>query len=96
VREVTPPDLNGLRRLIMDEFALYKGHRYATVAICADTHQVIWIGEGRSREAVRPFFEWLGQEVCERIEAVAMDMSCVICPHRFNRITAWTRRSEDG
>jgi transposase len=74
-RDVRPADLSRLRRLVMDEFALYKGHRYATVAICADTQQVLWIGEGRSREAVRPFFEWLGSEVCNRIEAVAMDMN---------------------
>lgn len=74
-REVRQPNRVGLRRLIMDEFALYKGHRYATVAICADTQQVLWVGEGRSREAVRPFFEWLGKEACQRIEAVAMDMN---------------------
>ena len=74
-REVREPDLSRVRRLIMDEFALYKGHRYATVAICADTQQVLWIGEGRSRKAVRPFFEWLGPEVCQQIEAVAMDMN---------------------
>lgn len=74
-REVQPPDLSQVRRLIMDEFALHKGHRYATVVICADTQQVLWVGEGRSREAVRPFFEWLGQGVCQRIEAVAMDMN---------------------
>jgi transposase len=74
-REVKPPDLSRLRYLIMDEFALFKGHRYATVAICADTHAVLWIGEGRSREAVRPLFEWLGPEVCSQIEAVAMDMN---------------------
>lgn len=59
----------------MDEFALFKGHRYATVAICADTQQVLWLGEGRSRAAVRPFFEWLGKDVCQSIEAVAMDMN---------------------
>lgn len=74
-RDISPPDLSRVRRLIMDEFALYKGHRYATVAICADTQQVLWIGEGRSREAVRPFFEWLGPQACARIEAVAMDMN---------------------
>lgn len=74
-REVTPPDLSQVRRLIMDEFALFKGHRYATVAICADTQQVLWVGEGRSREDVKPFFEMLGPEVCARIEAVAMDMN---------------------
>ncbi len=73
-RDVVPPDRSKLRRLIMDEFALHKGHRYATVAICADTQQVIWIGEGRSREAIRPFFHWLG-DACQNIEAVAMDMN---------------------
>lgn len=62
-------------RLVMDEFALFKGHRYATVVLDADTRRVLWVGEGRSREAIRPFFEWLGPERCARIEAVAMDMN---------------------
>ncbi len=59
----------------MDEFALYKGHRYATVVMDADTRRVLWVGEGRSREAIRPFFDWLGVERCKEIEAVAMDMN---------------------
>ncbi|WP_241283756.1 ISL3 family transposase [Pseudomonas aeruginosa] len=74
-RDISAPDLSRVRRLIMDEFSLYKGHRYATVAICADTQQVLWVAEGRSREAVRPFFEWMGPPACARIEAVAMDMN---------------------
>jgi transposase len=74
-REVTEPDKCRIRRLVMDEFALLKGHRYATVVIDADTQQVLWVGEGRSRAAVRPFFEWLGPEACAQIEAVAMDMN---------------------
>lgn len=63
------------RRLVMDEFALYKGHRYATVVMDADTRRVLWVGEGRSREAIRPFFTWLGPARCARIDAVAMDMN---------------------
>lgn len=63
------------RRLVMDEFALFKGHRYASVVLDADTRRVLWIGEGRSRAAVRPFFEELGPEGCAQIEAVAMDMN---------------------
>lgn len=74
-REVIEPDRSQIRRLIMDEFALFKGHRYATVVINADTQQVLWVGEGNSRQAIRPFFEWLGPEACAQVEAVAMDMN---------------------
>jgi transposase len=63
------------KRLVMDEFALFKGHRYATVVLDADNRQVLWVGEGRSREAIRPFFTWLGAERCQAIEVVAMDMN---------------------
>lgn len=63
------------RRLVMDEFALFKGHRYASVILDADTRRVLWVAEGRSRQSVRPFFEALGSEGCARIEAVAMDMN---------------------
>ena len=58
----------------MDEFALHKGHRYATVIMDAERTRVLWVGHGNSREAVRPFFELLGKH-CQQIEAVAMDMN---------------------
>lgn len=73
-REVPEPDLSQVRYLVMDEFALFKGHRYASVVMDAERTQVLWVGEGRSREAIRPFFEWLGEH-CQHIEAVAMDMN---------------------
>ncbi len=75
-------------RLIMDEFALNKGHRYASVILDADTKRVLWIGLGRSRMSIRGFFEQLGATGCARIQAVAMDMSTAFdlevrkhCPH---------------
>lgn len=68
------PDLSGVTMLGMDEFAIQKGHRYATVIINPATREVLWVGRGRGREDIRPFFEMLGKEGCERIEAVAMDM----------------------
>jgi transposase len=73
-REVQPPDWSTITELVMDEFALFKGHRYASVVADARTHQVLWVGEGRSRAAIRPFFEQLGEHAV-RIEAVAMDMN---------------------
>ena len=57
----------------MDEFALFKGHRYATVVVNAENRQVLWTGEGRSRKDIRPFFRWLGKH-CKQIRAVAMDL----------------------
>jgi transposase len=81
-------DASGVRRLVMDEFALHKGHRYATVVLDADRTRVLWIGEGNSRAAIRPFFEQLGPTGCAQIEAVAMDMNTAFdlevrqhCPH---------------
>ena len=38
------------------------------------TQKVLWIGEGRSRDNIHPFFEEM-DEHCQHIEAVAMDMS---------------------
>jgi len=58
----------------MDEFALHKVHRYATVIMDAERTRVLWVGHGNSREAIRPFFELL-DERCQQIEAVAMDMN---------------------
>lgn len=63
-----------VRRLVMDEFALHKGHRYATVIMDAERTRVLWVGLGNSRQAIRPFFELLGER-CQQIEAVAMDMN---------------------
>ena len=34
-----------------------------------------WVGEGRSRDDVRPFFALLGGEGCKRLQAVVMDMN---------------------
>ena len=69
------PDLTELKLLAMDEFAIKRGHRYATIFVEPNRKEVLWVCRGRSREDIRPFFEKLGAEGCHRIEAVAMDMN---------------------
>lgn len=40
----------------------------------AERTRVLWVGHRNSREALRPFFELLG-ELCQQIEAAVMDMN---------------------
>jgi transposase len=75
VGPITRESLAGVRFLAIDEFAIQKGHRYATLIVDPTAKLVLWVSRGRDRAAVRPFFELLGPEGCARIEAVAMDMS---------------------
>ena len=87
-RELGPVDLREVTVIAMDEFAIQKGHRYATVIVEPFTKRVLWVGRGRAREDVRPFFELLGEQGCRQLKAVAMDMSAAYgeevrtrCPH---------------
>jgi transposase len=74
-RELGPLDLDGLEVIALDEFAIHKGHRYATVIVEPTRKRVLWVGRGRGRDDVRPFFERLGPERCRRLQAAVMDMN---------------------
>jgi transposase len=74
-RTLGPVDLDGVEVIAMDEFAIQKGHRYATVIVEPMRKRVLWVGRGRGREDVRPFFEALGPERCARLRAAVMDMN---------------------
>jgi transposase len=82
-----PIDLSGVLVIAMDEFAIQKGHRYATVIVDPTIKKVLWVGRGRGRADVRPFFKLLGRKGCKRLKAVVMDMNgayqaevCHQCP----------------
>lgn len=74
-RTLGPVHLADVTVIAMDEFAIQKGHRYATVVVEPERKRVLWVGRGRSRAEVRPFFELLGPDGCRRLRAVAMDMN---------------------
>lgn len=85
---VTAASLAGVRVVALDEFALHRGQRYATVALEPETRRVLWVGRGAGRADVRPFFELLGAAGRAALEAVVMDMNGAFeaevraqCPH---------------
>jgi transposase len=87
-RRLGPVDLRTVRVIAIDEFAIQRGHRYATVVVEVPTKRVLWVGRGRGRDDLRAFFTLLGPEGCARLEAVVMDMSTAYfeevraqCPH---------------
>jgi transposase len=74
-KELGPVDLSGVTVIAIDEVALHRGQRYATVVADPFTKRVLWVGHGRSSEDLGVFFELLGPEGCKRLEAVVADMS---------------------
>ena len=66
--------LDGIRRIAIDEFAVRRGHRYATVVLDLDRKRVVWIARGRDQEALRGFLTALGPTRCALLEAIAVDM----------------------
>lgn len=68
-------DVSGVEVIGMDEFALHKGQRYATVIVDPRRKRVLWVGKGHGREDIRPFFELLGEEGRQDLRAVVMDMN---------------------
>ena len=63
------------RFLAVDEFAIHKGHTYATCVMDLETGEVLWVGEGRSKEDFERFFTETEPSFLSAVTAVAMDMN---------------------
>jgi transposase len=73
-RRFAKPKLKHLRRIAIDEIAVAKGHRYLTVVMDLESGAVVFVGDGKGADALKPFWKRLRPSQA-RIEAVAMDMS---------------------
>ena len=63
------------RQLAVDEFAIHKGHTYATCVMDLESGEVLWVGEGRSKEDFERFFMETDPAFLSDVMAVAMDMN---------------------
>lgn len=63
------------RILAVDEFAIHKGHSYATCVMDLEQGDVLWVGKGRAIKDFEKFFEDMPSDALSAVIAVAMDMN---------------------
>jgi transposase len=68
------PKLSKLSQIAIDEISIGKGPKYLTVVLDLTTGAVVFVGDGKGAEALKPFWRRLRRSRA-RIQAVAMDMS---------------------
>ena len=73
-RELSQSDYRP-RYLAVDEFAIHRGHRYATCVMDLVEGDILWVGNGRSLECFDRFFKEFDLSYLSNVEAVAMDMN---------------------
>ena len=61
--------------LAVDEFAIHKGHSYATSVMDLETGDILWVGKGRTLKDFAKFFEEINADTLSAVIAVAMDMN---------------------
>lgn len=68
------PKLKHLKRLAIDEITIGKGHRYLSIVLDLASGAVVFVGDGKGADALKPFWRRLKRSTAT-IEAVAIDMS---------------------
>lgn len=63
------------RILAVDEFAIHKGHSYATCVMDLEQGDILWVGKGRAMKDFEKFFEEMSTDSLSAVIAVAMDMN---------------------
>lgn len=67
-------NLDGIKRIGIDEVSYEKGHKYLTLVTDLDGHRVIYATHGNDGRAISRFLTWLGPKRCRRIKVVVTDM----------------------
>ena len=73
-RRYSPPSLDGVENIGIDEFAVRKGHVYKTIVVDLDSGRVLHVGEGKGADALNGFWRKVRRKGV-RIRHVATDLS---------------------
>lgn len=67
-------NIKNVRYIAIDEISVKKGHKYITLVMDIEKGNVIFVGDGKGSDALKPFWEKLRRSRAQ-IKAVSMDMS---------------------
>lgn len=73
-RKFAKPKLKNLKEIAIDELAIGKGHRYVTLVLNLRSGVVVFVGDGKGAEALKPFWKRLRASHA-KVRAVATDLS---------------------
>jgi transposase len=73
-RRYRKPKLRRLKHLAVDEICIGRGRRFRTLVLDLDTGAIVFVGQGKGADALKPFWKRL-QASRARIQAVAADLS---------------------
>src|SRR5260370_18916708 len=68
------PKLHKLKQIAIDEINIGKGQRYLTIVLNLLSGAVVFVGEGKGADALKPFWRRL-RRAHAKVEAVATDLS---------------------
>ena len=73
-RHYSPPSLDGVENIGIDEFAVRKGHIYKTIVVDLDRGRIIYVGDGKGTDALAGFWRKVRRKSL-KIKHVATDLS---------------------
>ena len=73
-RHYSPPSLEGIENIGIDEFAVRKGHVYKTIVVDLDSGRVLYVGDGKGAGALTKFWRKVKRKGI-KIKHVATDLS---------------------
>lgn len=73
-RHYSPPSLEGVENIGIDEFAVRKGHVYKIIVVDLDSGRILYVGDGKGVDALTGFWKKVKRKGI-RIRHVATDLS---------------------